>query len=128
LIALQKKIDGQSLGNMDDVPWYGVGPSDPVPVPVLGPDIIDPRQAELIRQQAARAAQGMPFGVRELPAAVMGAPKPQVEAAPAAAAEIPATTTTSAAEAEIDPEKAARLAKREAALARKRAAAGGGEG
>jgi NADH-quinone oxidoreductase subunit B len=128
LIALQKKIDGQSLGNMDDVPWYGVGPSDPVPVPVLGPDIIDPRQAELIRQQAARAAQGVPFGVRELPAAVMGAPKPQVEAATAAAAEIPATTATSAAEAEIDPEKAARLAKREAALARKRAAAGGGEG
>src|SRR4051812_36314876 len=36
LISLQKKIDGQSLSNMDDVPWYGVGPSDPVPIPILG--------------------------------------------------------------------------------------------
>src|SRR5882757_7268643 len=71
LISLQKKIDGQSLSNMDDVPWYGVGPSDPVPIPVLGPDIIDPRQMELIRQQAQRAAQGQPYGVRELPPAVI---------------------------------------------------------
>ena len=38
LISLQKKIDGQSLANMDDVPWYGVGPSDPVPIPILGPE------------------------------------------------------------------------------------------
>src|SRR5574341_676980 len=61
LIALQKKIDGQSLANMDDVPWYGVGPSDPTPVPILGPDIIDPRQMDLIRRQAEMAAQGKPF-------------------------------------------------------------------
>ncbi|MCA9096708.1 MAG: NADH-quinone oxidoreductase subunit B, partial [Planctomycetaceae bacterium] len=52
LISLQKKFDGESLANLEDVPWYGVGPSDAVPIPVLGPDIIDPRQAELIRQQA----------------------------------------------------------------------------
>ncbi len=56
LIALQKKIDGQSLANMDDVPWYGVGPSDPSPIPILGPDIIDPRQSYLIRQQAEKVA------------------------------------------------------------------------
>src|ERR1043165_2324948 len=67
LISLQKKIDGQSLTNMDDVPWYGVGPSDPVPIPILGPDVIDPRQMELIRQQAERAAKGETYGVRELP-------------------------------------------------------------
>jgi hypothetical protein len=123
LISLQKKIDGQSLANLDDVPWYGVGPSDPVPVPVLGPDIIDPRQAELIRQQAVLAAQGKPFGVRELSDAALG-----VRAAvPAAAAKpaLEATTATTEAAVEIDPEKAARLAKREAALARKRAAQGG---
>jgi NADH-quinone oxidoreductase subunit B len=67
LIALQKKIDGQSLANLDDVPWYGVGPSEPTPIPILGPDIIDPRQMDIIRRQAELAAQGQPFGVRELP-------------------------------------------------------------
>jgi NADH-quinone oxidoreductase subunit B len=122
LIALQKKIDGQSLANLDDVPWYGVGPSDPVPIPVLGPDIIDPRQAELIRQQAAMAAAGKAYGVRELPAAARPVKEmPKAEAKPA----IEATTASAEATVEIDPEKAARLAKREAALARKRAAAEG---
>jgi hypothetical protein len=67
LIALQKKIDGQSIANMDDVPWYGVGPADATPVPVLGPDIVDPRQLDLIRKQAELAAAGQPFGVRDLP-------------------------------------------------------------
>jgi NADH-quinone oxidoreductase subunit B len=67
LIALQKKIDGQSLANMDDVPWYGVGPAEPTPVPILGPDIIDPRQMDLIRRQAQLAAEGKAFGKREMP-------------------------------------------------------------
>lgn len=67
LIALQRKIDGQSIAISDDVPWYGVGPSDPTPVPILGPDIIDPRQMDMIRRQAEQAAQGAPFGVRALP-------------------------------------------------------------
>jgi len=120
LIALQKKIDGQSLANLDDVPWYGVGPSEPAPVPILGPDIIDPRQMEIIRQQAELAAAGKPYGVRE---------KPQPVAVPAAKAapKAPAASSAPTADGEMDPEKAARLAKREAALARKRAkeAAGG---
>ncbi|MEP7359775.1 MAG: NADH-quinone oxidoreductase subunit NuoB, partial [Anaerolineales bacterium] len=53
LITLQKKIDNQSIRN---VPWYQSGPSEAIPVPILGPDIIDPRQAPLLRQ---RAAQGL---------------------------------------------------------------------
>lgn len=125
LISLQKKIDGQSLLDLDNVPWYGVGPSDPVPVPILGPDVIDPRQMEIIRQQAQLAAEGKPFGVRELPKAVFddvekakwfanAAPKTATPAvaAPPTAAEVEAT----------DPAKAERLRKREEALARKRAA------
>jgi NADH-quinone oxidoreductase subunit B len=112
LIALQKRIDGQSIANMDDVPWYGVGPSDPTPVPILGPDIIDPRQMDIIRRQAEKAAAGRPFGVRELPKP-LEVEKPKVAAkagvAPAAAGE-------------MDPAKAERLRKREEALARKRAA------
>jgi NADH-quinone oxidoreductase subunit B len=115
LIALQKKIDGQSLANFDDVPWYGVGPSDPVPIPVLGPDIIDPRQSELIRQQAELAAQGMPFGVRELPAAATQIVKRAVAAAPKVAA-LPAADEAGGLSAED------RLQKRMEALAKKRAA------
>ncbi|MEO1644463.1 MAG: NADH-quinone oxidoreductase subunit B family protein [Chloroflexota bacterium] len=56
LIALQRKVDGQSLSVGDDVPWYGVGPSDPTPVPILGPDIIDPRQMDMIRRKAEQGA------------------------------------------------------------------------
>jgi NADH-quinone oxidoreductase subunit B len=54
LIALQKRIDTQSIRH---VPWYQKGPSEAVPVPLLGPDIIDPRHAALLRE---RAAQGLP--------------------------------------------------------------------
>ncbi|MBL8163328.1 MAG: NADH-quinone oxidoreductase subunit NuoB [Anaerolineae bacterium] len=117
LIALQKKIDGQSLANMDDVPWYGVGPSEPTPVPILGPDIIDPRQMDLIRRQAELAAKGLPYGVRELPplkpvsTPVLSKVTPKA-AAPAAAAEAD------------DPAKAERQRKRDEALARKRAGEG----
>ncbi len=69
MIALQRKIDGQSIANGDDVPWYGVGPAEPTPVPVLGPDIIDPRQMDMIRRQAESAASEMDLlGQRELPA------------------------------------------------------------
>lgn len=67
LITLQHKIDGQSLANLDDVPWYGVGPSEPTPIPILGPDIIDPRQMDMIRRQAEAAAAGQAFGLREVP-------------------------------------------------------------
>lgn len=121
LISLQKRIDGQSLSNMDDVPWYGVGPSDPVPIPVLGPDIIDPRQMELIRQQTERAAKGESYGVRELPPAaievVEKARAKKAAARPAAIAEGGAAGA-GAGDAEL---QAARQARRQEALARKRA-------
>ncbi len=59
-MMLQKKIDGQSLGNPNSVPWYGRGPNDPVPLPVLGPDIIDPRQAHILRREAAASSLAEP--------------------------------------------------------------------
>lgn len=120
MITLQKKIDGQSLANLDDVPWYGVGPSEPTPVPVLGPDIIDPRQMELIREQAQQAALEAPFGARELPACVNPAEVAQETTA--------VEETQDGAEDGIDPAKAARIRKREEAMARlaaRRAAKGG---
>jgi NADH-quinone oxidoreductase subunit B len=124
LIALQKKIDGQSITNLDDVPWYGVGPSDPVPIPVLGPDIIDPRQMELIRMQAERAAQGQPFGVRELsPAVVSDVQKARERMKVKASAAAPAIAggAVSADDAAL---AGLRDKKRQEALARKRAMLG----
>lgn len=115
LISLQKKIDGQSLANLDDVPWYGVGPNEPTPIPILGPDIIDPRQMDLIRHQAQLAAKGLPYGVREVPAL-----KPAAPVVPKVAAKVQAAPAT-----DDDPAKAERLKKREEALARKRGAEGG---
>ncbi len=50
LITLQRKIDAQSI---KEVPWYKKDPIPEIPIPVLGPDIMDPRQYELIKQYAA---------------------------------------------------------------------------
>ena len=47
LITLQKKIDKQSIKN---VRWYGKDPIEPIPVPVLGPDLMDPREYGLIKE------------------------------------------------------------------------------
>lgn len=54
LIALQEKIDQQSIAT---VPWYRKDDATAgvVPVPVLGPDLIDLRQLDLIREEAAKA-------------------------------------------------------------------------
>ncbi len=90
MIALQRKIDGQSIANGDDVPWYGEGPAEPTPVPVLGPDIIDPRQMDMIRRQAEAAAESMALlGARDLPAATqMVAAKAETAVAEAVAAPV----------------------------------------
>lgn len=109
LIALQRKIDGQSITNLDDVPWYGAGPSDPTPVPILGPDIIDPRQMDMIRRRAEAGAEGALNAVRELPATAKAVAAPATK--PAASAP--------AAGGEVDEKDA----KRAAALARKAARA-----
>jgi NADH-quinone oxidoreductase subunit B len=45
LITLQKKIDTESLKN---VRWYKKGAVPPIPIPVLGPDLMDPRQYDEI--------------------------------------------------------------------------------
>jgi len=47
LITLQKKIDRQSIKN---VRWYSKDQLDPIPVPILGPDLMDPREYDLIKQ------------------------------------------------------------------------------
>ncbi|MCQ3928969.1 MAG: NADH-quinone oxidoreductase subunit B [Chloroflexi bacterium] len=54
-IALHQKMEGQRIHNRNSVPWYSKGPSEEIPLPVLGPDIVDPRQAAILRQQAESA-------------------------------------------------------------------------
>ena len=50
LITLQEKIDQQSVVT---VPWYRKDtPGEFVPIPVLGPDLVDLRQIDLIRDAA----------------------------------------------------------------------------
>jgi len=51
-IKLQEKIEKQTLR---DVPWYQKGAEDVVPIPVLGPDLVDLRRAEEIKSAAAQA-------------------------------------------------------------------------
>jgi len=54
LIKLQEKIDGQTLKNAE---WYKKGDSIAIPLPILGPDLYDPRQIDQIKQeQVERAA------------------------------------------------------------------------
>lgn len=70
LIALQEKIDQQSIAT---VPWYRK--DDPtvevVPIPVLGPDLVDLRQLDIIRAEAAKvqpaAAEAKPDETAEEP-------------------------------------------------------------
>ena len=58
LIKLQEKIDKQSIKH---VRWYQKGPdSVEIPVPHLGPDLIDPRRIPAIQAKAAELAQPAP--------------------------------------------------------------------
>ncbi len=58
LITLQKKIDKEKLS---EVSWYKKQAGQPIPIPILGPDLIDARQADKIKlilqeRSAAKAA------------------------------------------------------------------------
>lgn len=55
LITLQKKVDTESLKNAR---WYQKGPAVEIPVPVLGPDLMDPRKYELIKEHTRKLAEG----------------------------------------------------------------------
>ena len=49
LMKLQEKIDNQAIKG---VSWYDKGdPGDPLPMPVLGPDLMDPRDFQTIEKQ-----------------------------------------------------------------------------
>ena len=84
LIMLQKKIDGEklrdpALGKQGFAPWYGNEVERDIPMPVLGPDLIDLRTVEIA---AERTAMGLLDRTRPtLPKpAKIPAPQPEPEA------------------------------------------------
>ena len=52
LMKLHEKVERQSIAQ---VPWYRKDQSEFIPVPILGPDIFDPRQVQLIREHTLGA-------------------------------------------------------------------------
>jgi len=54
LMTLQRKIDGQSIR---EVSWYARDPRPEVPVPILGPDLVDLRRIPEIRARAGDVAE-----------------------------------------------------------------------
>ncbi len=54
LIAIQKKIDKEPIKGSR---WYSKKPALEIPVPVLGPDLMDPRKYELIKEISRQKAQ-----------------------------------------------------------------------
>jgi NADH-quinone oxidoreductase subunit B len=59
LITLQKKVDTEALKT---VRWYQKDEIPPIPVPVLGPDLMDPRKYALIRESTQPKAAEDPSG------------------------------------------------------------------
>jgi hypothetical protein len=53
LITLQKQVDGEPIKGSR---WYSKGPAVDIPIPVLGPDLMDPRKFELIKKLSAEKA------------------------------------------------------------------------
>ncbi len=73
LMTLQAKIEGQKLS---ELPWYQPGASEAFPIPILGPDLVDPRQipvidARLSEQEEPQLKAGKPPKAKpaDLPAA-----------------------------------------------------------
>lgn len=54
LITLQRKIDQERIA---DAHWYKKGPARPLPVPILGPDLIRPEDIERIQRIQKESAQ-----------------------------------------------------------------------
>ncbi len=48
LMTLQKKVERESIKTSS---WYQKGPSEPIPVPVLGPDLMSPNHYDLIYKE-----------------------------------------------------------------------------
>jgi NADH-quinone oxidoreductase subunit B len=57
LLKLHEKVERQSITK---VPWYRRGASEAIPVPLLGPDIFDPRKVQVIKEYTLGAGAASP--------------------------------------------------------------------
>ncbi len=85
LIMLQKKIDGERLeipllGKHGFAPWYGDEVERDIPIPVLGPDLIDLRTVEIAAERTAMGLLDQHEAGLPKPPKI---PAPQPEAEPA---------------------------------------------
>jgi NADH-quinone oxidoreductase subunit C/D len=95
LIMLQKKIDGERLeipvlGKHGFSPWYGNEVERDIPIPVLGPDLIDLRTVEIAAEKTAMGLLDTHEAGLTKPAKI---PAPQPEAEPEAVSATPPDAT-----------------------------------
>jgi NADH-quinone oxidoreductase subunit B len=57
LMKIQEKIDSESITK---VRWYQKGEIAAIPVPILGPDIIDPRETAMIKEFTSKPVAAQP--------------------------------------------------------------------
>ena len=81
ILKLHDKVNRQSIMT---APWYKKGTSDYVPVPILGPDIFDPRQIQLIKEHTLASTKV----VKPAPVAAAPAAASTATAAPATVAPV----------------------------------------
>jgi NADH-quinone oxidoreductase subunit B len=62
LIKLQEKIDNQSIKKVE---WYSKEASNEIPIPVLGPDLMDPRDYLRIKANTGKAQESESENVAE---------------------------------------------------------------
>ena len=69
LIALQKKIENEAIR---DVRWYQKNPIPAIPIPVLGPDLMDPSQYAQIKEYTRRKAEAQAAAAQAAADAAIG--------------------------------------------------------
>jgi hypothetical protein len=74
ILKLHEKVERQSITK---VPWYRKQASEFVPVPLLGPDLFDPRKVQLIKEHTLGA--GAAVAVTSTAGAARLAPQPMPE-------------------------------------------------
>lgn len=113
ILKLHDKVMRQSVAS---APWYQKGSSEYVPVPILGPDIFDPRQIQLIKEHTLASTKAAPAPAK--PAAA--APVAAAPTAPALPTDAPTEPSAPAAPGQLSGKAKERAEQAKARLAAKR--------
>lgn len=85
LITLQKKIDGESIKTAR---WYDKDAPSEAVVPILGPDLVDPRQMDEIRKAARHPEEFERTYIKEVPKRIPSSPIEEPAETPTSAQEL----------------------------------------